>query len=370
MKCIYCLGDLAFNKEHVIPQFLGTFTPINPTLKAKDKLVCQNCNSKIFSALETEFKEDSCEGVRSQMLNFDKCNSVRVRGKNVKMECLSGLGDKFFNEVFPFLEIQNGNFLVKFKPQIKIRNYADGYQIFLYEAIKDIKRNSRDFKDLSARFSKVKPSDIALFGGADSPDDNRQLHDMISFLKECGVNYQERERKYAPMYNMGDRFEVAMECLISPAICRFVAKVAFNYFAFCALVDLRTEILFELSFDKIKRFVLGDATVTREEVVVQVSDDPITYHEKESGKRIIGHLVVLFEENGNIYSKVTFWGNKVYKVLLGKLPSGLQSQNFGCGHMFYPFDKTIHNLIQLPKQNPSKEELRTSFGLNRRLVIG
>ena len=87
MECLYCRSQSIFNKEHVIPQFLGTFEPINPTLKTKDKLVCQNCNSKIFSLLETEFTEDSWEGITGQMLNLAGSNSVRIRGANVKMEC-------------------------------------------------------------------------------------------------------------------------------------------------------------------------------------------------------------------------------------------------------------------------------------------
>src|SRR3989339_349599 len=170
MKCIYCGSQNIFNTEHVIPQFLGTFEPISPTLKTKDKLVCQNCNSKIFSSLETEFKEDSWEGITGQMLNLTRSNSVRIRGTNAKMECLSGLGDKFFDEIFPFLKEENKKFVVDLKPQIKVRNYAgeSGYQIFLFDALKDIKKSPKKFKRVKERIKTTGKNNFAIFTGGDS----------------------------------------------------------------------------------------------------------------------------------------------------------------------------------------------------------
>ena len=372
MKCIYCESQNIFNKEHVIPQFLGTFEPISPTLKTKDKLVCQNCNSKIFSSLETEFKEDSWEGITGQMLNFTRSNSVRIRGANVKMGCLSGLGDKFFDEIFPFLKEQNKKFVVDLKPQIKVRNYAgeNGYQIFLFDALKDIKKNPKKFKRIKERIKTTGKNNFAIFTGGDSKEDDTQMNEAIALLKDYGITYNEKERKFVPVNPTENKqFEVNITCTITPNICRFIAKVAFNYFSFCALQDQNHTILYDSCFDKIKKFILGDTKIERKEIITEVSNDPITYHEKESGKRFVGHIIVFFQEDGRIFSKLTFLGGKVYKVLLGTATNNFQTNNFGCGHLFFPFDKSIHNLTQLPKKNPTDEEIKQSFGLFRRIDL-
>lgn len=372
MKCIYCGSQNIFNKEHVIPQFLGTFEPINPTLKTKDKLVCQNCNSKIFSSLETEFKEDSWEGITGQMLNLTRSNSVRIRGANVKIECLSGLGDKFFDEIFPFLKEENGKFVVDLKPQIKVRNYAgeSGYQIFLFDALKEIKRNPKKYERVKERIKTTGKNNFAIFTGGDSKEDDTQMNEAIALLKDYGITYNEKERKFIPVNPTGNKqFEVNMTCTITPNICRLIAKVAFNYFSFCALQDQNRVILYGSFFDKIKRFILGDTKIERNEIITEASNDPITYHEKESEKRFLGHIIVFFQEDGRIFSKLTFLGGKVYKVLLGIATNDFQNNNFGCGHLFFPFDKSIHNLTQLPKENPTNEEIKQSFGLFRRIDL-
>lgn len=372
MTCIYCSSQNNFNKEHIIPKFLGSFSPLNPIITANDQLICQNCNSKIFSSLETGFKEDTLEGIRSQMLNITGCNSIRIRGNNVKMECLSGLGDNFFNEIFPFLKKENEKFVVDLKPQIKVRNYAgeNGYQIFLFDALKEIKNNPKKFKRVKERIKATGKNNFAIFTGGNSKEDDSQINEAITLLKDYGIAYNERERKFVPVNPVNNQqFEVNMRCTITPDICRFIAKVSFNYFAYCALQEKRQTLLYESRFNKIKQFILGDNNVKREDIIVEVSDEPVTYHEKESGNRFIGHIIVFWQENGYLYSKITFLGNKIYKISLGEARDDLLNENFGCGHLFIPFDNSIHNLTQLPKENPTKEEIKQSFGLFRRLNL-
>ena len=379
MKCIYCNSQNNFNTEHVIPQFLGNFTPINPTINTDDHLICSNCNSRIFSALETEFKEDSWEGIHAQMLNLAHSNSVRIRGANVKMECLSGIGDRFFDEIFPFLKAENGKIIVDLKPQIKVRNYAgeSGYQIFPIDALKQIQSNAPQSKTKKDEYETVKQrlktaqkkNNIAIFAGGNSKEDEKQIDEAIALLKDYGITYNERERRYIPLNPTAERqFEVSMTCTITPNICRLIAKVAFNYFAFCALQDQRHSTLYESRFNEIKQFILGDQKIAMRNVIVEVSNKPITYHE-ESGNRFIGHTIVFFQEDGYIFSKLTFVGGNVYKVRLGATTYDFLDNNFGCGHLFLPFDQSIHNLTQQPKENPTEEEIKRSFGLFRRVDL-
>jgi len=369
-KCVYCENSHSFNKEHVIPQFMGSFFPINPTIKASDELICKNCNSVVFSGLENVFKEDSQEGIHGQMLNLTGSNSVRIRGKNVQMECLSPLGDKFFNEIFPFLKEQNEKLVVEVKPQIKVKNYAGetGYQIFLFDALKEIKSKPRQFEKVKQRLKKVKKHDIAIFvGGNDAKDDN-QLAEAINLLDDYSVKYNEKSRKFSPIDKSKEiGFEVSMQCTITDEICRFISKVAFNYFSYCALQGCQREVLYNSSFDLIKKFILGDKNIDKKNVVVEVSDEPILWDEKQNKKRYIGHIIIFYQEDNRIYSRLTFFAGKIYKVLIGQMPMNFTDNNFGCGHLFYPFDKSIHNLTQQPKDNPSEKELRTSFELFKRI---
>jgi len=47
-------------------------------------------------------------------------------------------------------------------------------------------------------------------------------------LKEYGVNYKEKERKYTPTEEVQDKtFEVGWECKIENNLMRVVAKIAF-----------------------------------------------------------------------------------------------------------------------------------------------
>ncbi len=379
MHCIYCKSNGPFNKEHVIPQSLGSFSPINPTIQSTDGLVCKNCNSVTFSALETEFKEDSWEGVTGQMLNVTGSNSVRILGNNVTMKCFSGIKDSFFDEIFPFLKLQNQKFVIDVKPQVRIRNYGgeDGYQVFSVEALERIKNESTLSKTKLEEFNRVKDrlkmsgkNNVAIFTGGNDPNDNTQLNQAITLIREYGITYNENQRKFteAPR-DPNVRFEVGMEGKITPNACRLIAKVAFNYFSFGSLQDKMQGVLYQQRFDQIKKFVLGKNNIIREEVIVEVSDDPITIHDKLSGNRFPGHTIVFFEEGGKIFSRLTFFGGKVYKVLLGECPDELLNSNFGCGHLFNPFDHSIHNLTQQPKINPSEEEVKQSFGLYRRIDL-
>lgn len=379
MSCIYCGSEGPFNKEHVIPQFLGTFFPVSPKLLPSDGLVCKRCNSITFSALETEFKEDSWEGITGQQLNVTGSNSVRLRGNNVKMECFSGMGDVFFNDIFPFLKLEDEKFVVDIKPQVKVRNYGGeaGYQVFSLEGLKRIKDESglsktkRDYYEgIKERLKMAGRDNIAIFTGGNSAEDDVQLDDAISLLKDYGVDYKETERKFSPVPQPESaQFEVKMQCTITASICRFVAKVAFNYFAYCALQEGRQSMLYQPAFDSIRRFISGDTTVRRRDVIVEVSDDPITIHEKISGNRFVSHIVIFYQENGLIFSKLTFFGRKVYKVLLGRANSEILNDHFGCGHLFHPFDHSVNNLTQRPKENPTEEEIKASFGLFRRVDL-
>lgn len=106
MRCIYCLKtDGTFSgREHVIPQFLGTFTPKNLLLKP----VCNGCNSIVFSKFETVFKEDSVEGLIAAQFRLRNDSSIRFRNERMKINKRISGEQRIFDETFPFLDPVTG----------------------------------------------------------------------------------------------------------------------------------------------------------------------------------------------------------------------------------------------------------------------
>ena len=197
-RCVYCKKDEAettFNgEEHVIPELLGKF---EYTPKIKD-LVCDHCNSVIFSRLETFFKEDTDEGLRYQMHNFEKKYHFRIRGEKVKMDNDSGFNDKFFDKIFPLIKHDDEKFLIEYKPQIQIKNYGkNGYHVYLVEALKKIKNRAGKFAEAKDIISKAQSKDIIIYTVGDDSD-SCGMQEIIELLKDYGVSYKAGQRKFVP----------------------------------------------------------------------------------------------------------------------------------------------------------------------------
>ncbi len=368
-RCIYCLKDdtqtLFTKREHVIPASLGSFVPLNPTIIATDGLVCSNCNEKIFGPLETNFIEDSLEGVYAQRLNLQGRNSVIMRDKNFKIERLAELGDKFFDQMFFFLEMKDGKVVPVMKDQIKLKRFQGGSRVFLPEALREIKKDSSVFKKISADMQKLDRKDMAVFAETIEKKDK-----IVALLHEFGVPYKEKESKERK-FEKGEKFMLEKDytCTINHDIGRVLAKIAFNYFAYCALQDKQTEILYSSHFDSIRNFAYADKGVLRQ-IIPSISEEPILYEEKIRNQRLHAHLINFLPENGSIVVRMTFFGRPaIYKVVLGTLPPELNHDHFGCGHAFDPFS---HQIVQLSQQLPlpkTEDQIKASFGLFKRYIV-
>ncbi|MDD3940269.1 MAG: HNH endonuclease [Candidatus Pacebacteria bacterium] len=361
MKCIYCNKEKEkelFNTEHVLPRMLGTFQE-NLTIKGH---ICKNCNSVIFSSLESRFKEDSEEGIFWQMYNLNDSYQVRIREEFTKMSFIAGLGDDFFNNIFPFFEYKDGEHCIKFVDQIKIKNYCkDGYLILLIDNLKKIRGSSR-FKKLIQNLEGTKNENVSIFVGGQNDKDRSRLDEAISLLKELGIDYKEKQGKFTGLEGVkGKEFRISVDQNIGTYVARFLAKISFNYFSYCAIQSDMRHILFNDNFIPIKDYILDKKDLTTKEVVISIQQEPIIYDEKITGKRSVGHMVAFHGFNGEILSQISFLGKKIYTVKLGKIPEELDKDNFGCGHFFDPFN---HKLSGMSK-NPNKwnNGIQEGFGL-------
>ena len=368
-RCIYCLKNdtqtLFTKKEHVIPASLGSFEPLNPTILDTDGLVCSNCNEEIFGPLETNFIEDSLEGVYAQRLNLRDRNSVIMRDKNFKIVRLAGLGDDFFDQMFLFLEMKEGKVVPVLKDQIKLKRFQGGSRVFLPEALRKITKDSSAFKKISADMQKLDRKDMAVFAETTEKKDK-----IVALLHEFGVSYEEKESRERK-FEAGDSFMIEEDytCTINHDIGRVLAKIAFNYFSYCALQDNQQVILYSSHFDSIRNFAHSDTGILRE-VIASISEEPILYEERVRNQRLHAHVINFLPENDSVVVRMTFFGRpSVYKIILGTLPTELDHDHFGCGHAFDPFSRQILQLSQQQPQPQTENKIRASFGLFKRFVV-
>lgn len=367
-RCIYCLQDdsrVPFTKrEHVISAAMGSFTPLNPTILARDGIVCDVCNGEIFSPLEVNFIEDSLEGVYGQRLNTDGRNSVIMRDKNFKIERLAGLGDTFFDQMFFFLELRDNKVVPVLKDQIKIKRFQGGYRIFLPEALQAIKKDGREFKKISTDMQKLDQKDMAIFA-----ENRERISNIITLLKDFGVNYKEKESKVKDLKPQEKiTLEESYTCSVNHDIGRVLAKTAFNYFAYCAIQEGVVHILYGDEFKAIRNFAHSGIGNLRE-IVTSITEEVILYEEKEKNMRLHAHVINFLPEDCNIVVRMTFFGRPaIYKVIIGRLPDELNNENFGCGHVFDPFNHQIMQLSQLQPNVQTEEQIRATFGLFKRNI--
>lgn len=346
MKCIYCLktnNEVSFLKrEHVVPKLMGGFDN-NPVLS---NLVCDICNSKVFGPLESKFKEDTVEGLRFQMVNFNNDSQVRVSAEKVVRRITQGFKEELFNEMFPFLKWQNGSFKIVPIPQIKIKNEGtNGYTILLYDKWKDIDRTSSKFLSLKSRFGKTKSTDVSIFVGYNGVDGNSEMEEAIKFVREIGIDYKEGKRKSVDQNDTtGTYIETELDATVNNDVGRVISKIAFNYFAFCAKKDNKENILYHQNFNKIKEYILGVKSFPIKEIIPEMHFEPIIYDEKIGGGRLAGHMVSFRQEGNYLISELSFLGGNIYKVILGEIPTELKNKNCGCGHLFNPINKEIKQL--------------------------
>lgn len=370
-RCIYCLKNsdqVNFTKrEHVIPSLLGSFSPVNPTIKANYGLVCDACNEK-FNKLETLFSGDTPEGVFAQRLDTGKKKySVTILDNYYKAENLSDNGD-FFNEIFYFIKLQNGKFVYDSKDQVKLKMRQGGYRVFLLEGLKQIKEGSYDFGKIKKDFGKLNQEDIRIFA-----DSQKGKNDIIALIEKFGVAYGEKMLIKKPSKPGGSlmrerwNFKIGGDVKKDKDPRRVLAKIAFNYFAYCAFREGKASILFDSHFDPIREFVCsGDGDLRG--IIPSSREEPFLEQEIDTGKRFVGHIINFSNENNFIVTRATFFGMPmIYKIIIGAIPRELDNIFFGCGHAFNPFTHKIGYLTQITIKNSSvKQNIQDSFGLFRR----
>ncbi len=369
-KCVYCKKtgqrDEDFNREHVIPRFLGKFQPVNPVLIG---IVCAECNAK-FSKMERKFKADSTAGILCQMLNLEEKPKIRVHNNRVKNAFSYKLENGLFNGQFPNLKADKGE--IKFYPtnQVVINDKQGGYTVVLPDLMKKQNKKNKNYERLveDIKNKYAERSGVSIFAEAKSEKDSSRLDEIIKWLKEeFDIEYKEIERVHNEHAREEKRgLEVNQDITVDHEIGAVLAKMAFNYLSYSAQAGGEADKLFSPNFDKIKAFVSGDKNIELKSIITKISDDPIL-EEERGGMRFIVFYITFKEDDGKIVARISFFGREVFDVVIGDIPAEWKRPDFGSGHAFDPFKHQILSLSQMRPTVPMTEA-SPKFGLFRRLI--
>lgn len=240
-----------------------------------------------------------------------------------------------------------------------------GYLVLLVDELK--KLSHKKLEKLKSFLKGVESKNVSIFTDGNGADDEGSLQEAIDIVNALGINYKEGKRKFMPIAKMDTekKFEISMKCTVGSDSGRIITKIAFNYFAFCAIKEGREDILFHQNFSKLKSYILGEKEFPIKEIITAVENEPIIFEEKTRSMRFIGHTVTFSNDQGQLISKVSFLGKKIYTIMLAPLPPELSRHDFGSGHFFDPINKKIFGLTQNPAKWGSNQ--KTGFGLFNRV---
>jgi len=346
--CIYCKRfepEILFSPgkgEHVIPQFLGEFE-----LYFGDDIVCPECNN-YFSKLESIFKEDSLEGVYSAIWGLRETLTIRILKDRLNWTIVTDGGQLgVFENIFPFAHPAKQNIdpkpIIIIHPKERISNVID---ILFVEKFADLARKQnaifRKKKDWIKSLKKNGKLDITIFGNRDW-----NLEKIKELLQKYDIEYTESYKtEYFEDETRGTRWSFEFNAKRDDKILRLIAKIAFNYFSYCARESHVAEILYSQNFDKLRGYI-RDGTNIKNEQIVQIGDISILDNENDLKKKTIQHVLTFKQENETIISELNLFGLFTYRVAIGKYPFRLMTDNlrFGCATVFDPFSKRVINTI-------------------------
>lgn len=340
--CIYCKKteegtEFASKKgkgEHVIPQFLGRFD-----LYFGDDVVCKACNNKL-SKTEGIYKEGSLAGIHSAIYGIDenKKSSIRIRKNRVSWKFIS-IGGKLglFKDMFPFIQFTES----KIKPRSVImldhKKSKMMHILFIEKYAKYAEKKNKEFtkrKEAIDKFkSPYKKINISLYG---NEEEGWTLEKIVNLLNTYGLTYNKKSEERFEDKDRGTGWKMEYFENGDKKTLRTPAKIAFNYFTFCAKEAGMIDIVQNPVFDPIRQYI-SDGKLPSEEYKPAFNYDG-------QNKDAEGRHIVTFQKEGDyITSFIKLFGIFSYKIILGKYPFKIQSNNFGCGTGFNPFSKEIIN---------------------------
>ena len=252
--------------------------------------------------------------------------------------------------------MNEGKLISKFVPQISLLDKISGKKI-VHPFSEIAKASGSKKKKLRARY-KDRKFEIGIYALHDF-----QIDEAIGILHDLELEYNEKERTLIKEQPTSVNAEI--QGTINPAIARAIVKVAFNYLIYAANEEGSTSELFGDEFNPLRAFMMGEDKLMTD-LLIDISPEPLLMTPEMKPVRYFAHILLFEEEDGFLTANINFYGVPlIYKVHLGKMPTGWRKEKFGSGHLFDPVSKKIHQLIRIPSF--PKTPLPLTFGLFQKI---
>jgi HNH endonuclease len=305
--CIYCLRALPedrFNREHVIPQQLGSFENC-PILRT----VCSECNSYFANSLELKFGRDSIEAV------------YRLRHRQKRPEEFDGFkGDRLKFTVpsnlaaggivlEPAASPDGSEIVMLLPPQVGVKR--EGETEFRYHTEEELTGESIDL--LPPANEKVK---IRLLAADDAGVE--RIRELV--LARFPKFREEGKLDLPPPDRIDGKMIVEIKSKVDRLLVRAIAKIAFNYMAFHA----GAKFALSPSFDPVRRFIRYDQGGDDWREFVRILSKPLLAEETEDLQVTRGHILILgWRDFETLAVWVSPYNSMAYEVTLTRSYRGV-----------------------------------------------
>lgn len=335
MICIYCLheksADCFLNRDHVIPQCFGRFTPDNLVLR---NAVCDECNQYFGDKIELYLGRDTIEGVERYK------HGIRP-GKQPKHKRLTfkiAEGDLAGIIVTP--RYSGNSEIIDIEPVLQagiINQAGDKFDYYEPDDIPDAERLERQGRNLKGlRFDFITKNDD-------------ELNSLIEKLKEKGYKdiKLEQSREWPECVRKRNSTLVAGEIRIDRIIYRGLSKIAFNYLCYIKGVDF---VLSE-DFNPVREFIRFDRG--NHDQFFFVNQPPILENDRRffrlGIKETRGHLIVIEWHGLALQVRLSPFNINTYLVRLCNNFHGVWTP-IKNGHHFDVESRTINPLFSVSRR--------------------
>lgn len=335
-SCIYCNNIRAdFKKKaHVLSQFMGNFSP---DIYIEGDIVCDDCNKALGDTIEKHFSDKSFEGLiarfhlrrkqskqspiilyESSLLNFEFSSETPL-GYNSLLSLVSAALEKIGVVKDPLL-------ILKKKGLHAFIFAEDVAKLTSENALKSLKFKIKDFR---------KDAESGEWIG--NREDSAEI--VQTALKKLGLkaNFEKEQVNDNPQ-KIKTKFAAVQNVDVDSA--RFVAKVAFEFFAYCATKSGSREQVFAPEFKPIREFI-KDGKGDAKKIVSVISNNFMA----PSAKQGNNHYFIAFEVvKGHLVAQVAFMDSIAYQILLGKSPFLIANPRIGNAHAFNVTTKGVRRM--------------------------
>ncbi len=338
-KCIYCSSQEpnSFKKKaHILSQFMGNF---QPDLFFQGDVVCDQCNSKLGETIEKHFAEKSFEGLIARLL------LIRKTGKQSPVILYDSSLLKFHFSPETTIEYNPLLLLVKSaldkvgftKDPILLLKKGNLHALIFAEEVANIKSQNK-IKKLQYKIRSFREGTESADWIGDRDDSSEIVQAALKNLGLKSGSSKETVNDDEQPKQIKSSFIASQDVDVNTA--RFVAKVALEYFTYCADKSGVLSNVFSGNLKPIRNFI-REGTGNAEDFV-SVGDNSFVAQKVKQGNN---HYFVAFEVlKGNLIGRVAFMDTIAYQVNLGKSPLSLANNKIGNGHAFNLTDKKMKKM--------------------------